>query len=382
MNTVTLQNVDIEHFLTSYWQQKPLLIKGGFTQFTDPIDEHDLAGLAQEADIDSRIISRHNNDWQVHSGPFDDFNAVCQHQWSLLVQGVEKHIPDTQPIVDAFRFLPFWRIDDLMVSYSVPGAGVGPHVDQYDVFIIQGKGTRNWKVGNVGSFESLHPHPKLTQIRAFEPIIDVITEPGDILYIPPGAPHEGIALTPCLNYSVGFRAPQSKRLISSFADYLLDNAAQSDRYSDPQIPTRNQPGELKPQELEKLRSLMKQAIDGEHFNRWCLSFASQALQEHELPFALTCDISDIIKHFTPGVLCEKGPGIKPVYLTPDSNQAHVTFYVEAEEFECTKHDWEHVEYWLNNTAFEISASLSESAKLLLARLIQLGFWCLPDCEFD
>jgi 50S ribosomal protein L16 3-hydroxylase len=218
-----LESLYFEHFIQQYWQKRPLLIKQGLSNFVDPIDQDELAGLAMEDDIDSRIISLSGDKWAVHQGPFEQFDDICQGQWSLLVQGVDRYNELASHLLGAFDFIPSWRIEDLMVSFSVAGGGVGPHLDQYDVFIIQGKGTRRWKVGGPGQYNEISPHPKLKQIDDFVPIIDEVLEAGDILYIPPGCPHEGVALEDCLNYSVGFRAPNQQELLSNFADYGLDN---------------------------------------------------------------------------------------------------------------------------------------------------------------
>ena len=152
----------------------------------------------------------------------------------------------TAALMRPFRELPDWRIDDLMISFSVPGGG-GPHPDQYDVFIIQGTGRRRWRVGEKLQLKQHCPHPDLLQVDPFEAIIDEELEPGDILYIPPGFPHEGYALENAMNYSVGFRAPNTRELISGFADYVLQRELGSTYYSDPDLPPRDHPADVLPQ---------------------------------------------------------------------------------------------------------------------------------------
>ncbi len=208
-------------FLERHWQKRPVVLKRGFTNFIDPLSPDELAGLAMESEIDSRLVSHQDGKWQVSHGPFESYDHLGESNWSLLVQAVNHWHEPTAALMRPFRALPDWRIDDLMISFSVPGGGVGPHLDQYDVFIIQGTGRRRWRVGEKLQMRQHCPHPDLLQVDPFEAIIDEELEPGDILYIPPGFPHEGYALENAMNYSVGFRAPNSRELISGFADYVL-----------------------------------------------------------------------------------------------------------------------------------------------------------------
>ncbi len=208
-------------FLERHWQKRPVVLKRGFSNFIDPLSPDELAGLAMESEIDSRLVSHQDGKWQVSHGPFESYDHLGESNWSLLVQAVNHWHEPTAALMRPFRALPDWRIDDLMISFSVPGGGVGPHLDQYDVFIIQGTGRRRWRVGEKLQMRQHCPHPDLLQVEPFEAIIDEELEPGDILYIPPGFPHEGYALENAMNYSVGFRAPNSRELISGFADYVL-----------------------------------------------------------------------------------------------------------------------------------------------------------------
>lgn len=186
MHTIAWDKLTPELFLQEYWQTKPLLIKGGFASFTDTIDANELAGLAMESHIESRIVSHDgNSNWQVKHGPFEDFADLGEDNWTLLVQAVNNWSSETDSLINAFNFIPRWRIDDVMVSFSTPGGGVGPHLDQYDVFIIQGSGQRRWQVGLPdNNLQTILPHEDLKQVSAFNAVIDEITEAGDILYIP------------------------------------------------------------------------------------------------------------------------------------------------------------------------------------------------------
>lgn len=272
-----LNLTDPEQFLRDYWQKQPMIIRAAFDGFVDPLDEHELAGLAQEPDIDARLIAWHNQQWQVNQGPIDDFAPLCVGDWTLLVQGVDRHIPEANQLLHAFSFIPAWRLEDLMVSFSVANGGVGPHIDQYDVFILQGKGSRRWRVGAKGQYHDHYPHPKLSQIEDFSAILDEILLPGDMIYIPPGFPHQGIALEPCMNYSVGFRASTQKELLTGLLDYADQHQLFDKRYADPELTATTSRFALQSTEIEKFRELLVESINSEHFSRYLAHALSSPL---------------------------------------------------------------------------------------------------------
>tara|TARA_B100000700_G_C14934252_1_gene803453 strand:+ start:45 stop:1190 length:1146 start_codon:yes stop_codon:yes gene_type:complete len=300
MYQLKINNLCEQEFLNQYWQKKPLLIKQGFTDFQDPIEAEELAGLAMEESIESRIVTNHNNDWQAYQGPFEDFEKLTEQHATLLVQAVDHWHSDAAQLLHPFRFIPNWRIDDLMISYSTPKGGVGPHLDQYDVFIIQGEGKRHWRVGLPDpTLKQFAQNKKLLQVEQFEAVIDCILEPGDILYIPPGCPHEGYAIENALNYSVGFRAPNQQDLFSSFADHVIDTDSGQKRYTDHTLALRDSKGELLQSETDKVKTLMQALLNNDElFKHWLGNTLSQA--KHEMDLApleepITCDqMSDFI----------------------------------------------------------------------------------------
>ncbi|MDP5145403.1 cupin domain-containing protein [Shewanella sp. ULN5] len=222
---------DTQAFIKQYWQQTPVVLTQAFADFVDPIAADELAGLACEEEISSRIVVTKDNQWDVIQGPFEDYDAYGETKWQLLVQAVNHWYPDSQPLVDAFRFLPDWRFDDLMVSFATPEGGVGPHIDNYDVFIIQGEGERRWKVGDKGNHQRRGGDATSPLVDDFEPIIDVVLKKGDVLYIPPGYPHCGETLSLALSYSIGFRAPSQQELLTQLADSLIDNNSGHKRFT-------------------------------------------------------------------------------------------------------------------------------------------------------
>lgn len=300
MYQLKINNLCEQEFLNQYWQKKPLLIKQGFTDFQDPIEAEELAGLAMEESIESRIVTNHNNDWQAYQGPFEDFEKLTEQHATLLVQAVDHWHSDAAQLLQPFRFIPNWRIDDLMISYSTPKGGVGPHLDQYDVFIIQGQGKRHWRVGLPDpTLKQFAQNKKLLQVEQFEAVIDCILEPGDILYIPPGCPHEGYAIENALNYSVGFRAPNQQDLFSSFADHVIDTDSGQKRYTDHTLALRDSIGELLQSETDKVKTLMQALLNNDElFKHWLGNTLSQA--KHEMDLApleepITCEqMSDFI----------------------------------------------------------------------------------------
>lgn len=282
MYQLNLGELSLADFMQQYWQKQPLLIKQGFKNFQDPLSADELAGLALEDEVESRLVECRNGNWQLETGPFEDFNRYGDKDWTILVQAVDHWHPPAAELIEPFRFIPNWRIDDLMVSFSTPGGGVGPHLDQYDVFIIQGEGKRHWRVGMPdASLKQFCPHPRLLQVTPFTACIDVIMEPGDILYIPPGCPHEGISLENSLNYSVGFRAPAQKDLLTGLADYLLDNDITGKRFSDPDRTLSNNIGAISEQDLDQVQQLLVQLVsDRNALPQWFGQYITQA--KHEL----------------------------------------------------------------------------------------------------
>lgn len=257
-----------EQFLREYWQKKPLVIRQGFPNFTDPLEPEELAGLACEDEVDSRIVLEKGGKipWEVRHGPFKEkhFTKLPETHWTVLVQRVDHYLPAVTRLLDAFRFIPNWRLDDIMISYAAPQGGVGPHVDNYDVFLIQGKGRRHWRVGAaVGEEAEICPNEEIRQVKPFEALIDTILEPGDILYIPPRFPHDGVALEACMTYSVGFRAPSQQDLCKAFVAALEADFDETVRYSDPDLTLQRCPGEIKPEALRRAHQLVLDAVKSE-----------------------------------------------------------------------------------------------------------------------
>ncbi|MFD0738053.1 JmjC domain-containing protein [Lysobacter koreensis] len=241
-------------FLRDYWQKKPLLIRNAFPGFVSPIEPEDLAGLACEEAALSRLVTLERastpegrDRWLLQHGPFEEamFPGMPHQDWTLLVQDVDKWDADIAVLLEAFAFLPRWRIDDVMVSFAAPGGSVGAHVDQYDVFLLQAQGHRRWQVDAA-------PNPplefrddvELKLLREFHPSHDWVLGPGDMLYLPPGVPHHGVAEDACLTFSIGMRAPSAAELLGDFVDTLSADADEALRYRDPDLAPARDAGEI------------------------------------------------------------------------------------------------------------------------------------------
>lgn len=262
-----------EEFLRDYWQKKPLLIRQAFPDFESPLSADELAGLSLEEEIESRIVLEHGaTPWELRRGPFteQDFRSLPERDWTLLVQAVDQFIPEAAALLREFRFLPSWRVDDLMVSYAAPGGSVGPHFDNYDVFLLQTYGRRRWKVGQMCSAESpLLAHPDLRILSQFELQEEWVLEPGDMLYLPPRLAHYGIAEDECMTWSVGFRAPSHAEILTHFTDFLSQYLSDEQRYSDADIARPTDPAQIDEQTVERLQQLILDAVqDREALGTW------------------------------------------------------------------------------------------------------------------
>ncbi|MCU0766902.1 MAG: cupin domain-containing protein [Gammaproteobacteria bacterium] len=230
--------VTAESFLQFFWQRRPLLMRGALPGIASPISPEELAGLACETGVESRLVrqqSRGRPRWKVSHGPFRaaTFRKLPPTHWTLLVQDVDKLVPSVTRLLERFRFLPDWRVDDVMVSYAVDQGSVGPHWDEYDVFLIQARGRRRWQIANARpSPDNVLPDEELRIMARFEPDEEWVLEPGDVLYLPPGVPHWGVAVGDCVTCSVGYRAPSHRELASSWFEHVLEGVADDAYYRD------------------------------------------------------------------------------------------------------------------------------------------------------
>ena len=279
-----LGGITAREFLRDYWQKKPLLIRQAIPDFESPIDADELAGLALEEEVESRLVIEHGErPWELRRGPFaeDAFSTLPEREWTLLVQAVDQFVPEVAELLEQFRFLPSWRIDDVMISFAAPGGSVGPHFDNYDVFLLQGHGKRHWQIGQMCDSESkLLEHADLRILADFQATDEWTLEPGDMLYLPPRLAHCGVAVDDCLTYSVGFRAPSAAEVLTHFTDFLSQYLPDEDRYTDADAQPVSDPHQIQHDALGRLKSLLTEHMSDE---RMLLTWFGQFMTEPRYP---------------------------------------------------------------------------------------------------
>ena len=247
----------VAQFLSRNWQKRPLLVRKAIPDFKAVAQADELFRLATDDAVESRLVSRRRSAWSVAHGPFrtSDFRRMPAADWTLLVQGLNLHNTAADRLLRQFSFIPYARLDDVMASYAVQGGGVGPHTDSYDVFLVQGLGQRLWRIGRARNTE-LVPGIELRILKHFEPEEEYLLECGDLLYLPPGWAHDGIALDDCLTYSIGFRAPARRELAAEFLTRYAERLDIPGLYRDPDLRTQSQPSAIPAAMVERTAELL------------------------------------------------------------------------------------------------------------------------------
>ena len=231
-------------FLSEYWHKKPLLVRNAIPEFKGLLSPADMLELACRKDVESRLV-RGGKHWHLGYGPFKpaDYKKLPRRDWTVLVQSIDHQLASGADLLEQFTFIPRARLDDLMVSYAVPGGGVGPHFDSYDVFLLQGMGHRRWRISAQENLDLIEGLP-LRILSHFEPEEEYVLGPGDMLYLPPKYAHDGIAEDECMTYSIGFRAPTFQELGEHFLNFMHDELDLPGRYADPDLPTQKHSAEI------------------------------------------------------------------------------------------------------------------------------------------
>lgn len=318
-----LGGLTAREFMRDYWQKKPLLVRQAFPDFESPIDADELAGLALEEEVESRLILEHGErPWEMRRGPFEEdaFSQLPARDWTLLVQAVDQFVPEVGELLEHFRFLPSWRIDDVMISFAAPGGSVGPHFDNYDVFLLQGQGKRNWKIGQVCDSDSpLIEHSDLRILADFEQSDEWTLEPGDMLYLPPRLAHYGIAEDDCMTYSVGFRAPSAAEVLTHFTDFLSQFLPDEDRYSDADAKPVSDPHQIQHDALDRLKNLLTEHMGDE---RLLLTWFGQFMTEPRYPELVSGEQlseEELIDSLEQGAILIRNPSARLAWSEVDDN---------------------------------------------------------------
>lgn len=344
----TIPNRD--EFLKEYWQKKPLLLRGIFPEALDLLDPNELAGLSCLQEADSRIVRSLQAEpfWAVDHGPFKEeaFSVLGESNWTLLVQNVERYFPHLLSLHEPFRFLPNWRFDDIMVSFAATGGTVGPHTDRYDVFLVQGMGERTWHLG--GKLEDpncpLLPLDDIKVLAEFNPDISVQLEAGDVLYVPPHLAHFGVANSPCMTYSIGFRAPSLAGLFYRYAcDLLSCQDGEGALFQDGSGSEKDNPGVISQKTIECLSTELQNFLkDTKALSRSFGRFLSEPKHDSHLADSHRVD------RLTPSKredqfkkkqeILELAPLVKAsaerylYYADPKCHEEGVFLFVEGDEF--------------------------------------------------
>lgn len=257
MDRTLLGGLTPSTFLKRHWQKQPLLVRGAIAGFKDSLNLRKLIALSRNDGCEARLIVSTNGKHEVLFGPFAPgiFHDLPETNWTLLVQGVNHACHKARELLYRFAFLPYARLDDVMVSYAAPGGGVGPHFDSYDVFLLQGQGRRRWQVGSQSDLE-LIPDSELKILQRFQPEGSCVLSSGDMLYLPPRFAHNGVALSACVTYSIGFRAPNFEELKTHFLAYLDDDLYLEGQYQDPHLQPTAQPAQLSNDMIDQVAGAM------------------------------------------------------------------------------------------------------------------------------
>lgn len=373
-----------QQFLTQYWQKKPLLIRQAWEQIDAVLNADELAGLACEQDVESRLIQEYGEKgpWQVLHGPFTeaDFTSLPETHWTLLVQDVDKHVPQLADIMTKFNFIPDWRRDDLMVSYAPEGGSVGPHTDGYDVFLLQAQGTRRWQISQEPQTEAeFIDGLDLKILNTFEADDEWELQPGDMLYLPPHFAHHGVALNNCMTFSIGFRAPTQLELLDAFMHSLMARETGQLRYRDPGLQVCDDDKYIDIAALRRFKQSLLNCI--EHADEVLMDAVGRLLTETKPSLELLADelISDsedfsLSEHFAQGEQLQRNPYIRVAWSENDDN---IQLFTAGESFKADKAS--RAVITLLTGAEPIQASQwqqiqAAQATALLQDLISIGCW--------
>lgn len=357
-------------FLSEYWQRQPLLIRNAFADFSSPLGADDLGGLACEDHALSRLVTHDpgNDVWTLRSGPFKeaDFAALPDANWTLLVQDVDKWDADVAALLPRFDFLPSWRLDDVMVSYAEDGGSVGAHVDQYDVFLLQGQGRRRWQIStDPDAPRNFREDAELKLLRDFTPTHEWLLEPGDMLYLPPGIPHHGKAMGPCLTFSFGMRAPSVAEMVADFAGHLAECLPEELRYSDAGIGPSTAAGEINDAAIERVERALRDALkaDALPLRRWFGTYITRYRAAHEaVPRAKPMSAHELQRRIDAGASLEFNPWSRFAWSREGSN---TLVFVSGESLACPRKLAERLCQRKALDAADLMAFLPDSIQVLL-----------------
>ena len=337
-NMLHFQHISLEVFLNEYWQKKPLVIRKALPNFISPLSPDELAGLALEEEVESRIVLEKPTEtigWQLNRGPFKekDFKNLPKSHWTLLVQGVDRLITEVSELLEHFDFIPQWRVDDVMISYASKYGSVGPHYDNYDVFLFQALGQREWSLTSKScNPENYIPNLELRIMREFETEEQFVLEEGDVLYLPPHIGHHGISLSEdCMTYSFGYRSYTGQELLDSLGDYVSEKSLFTPLYKDPNWANLKNTSQIPAQAWQQAQNLLNEVISNEEIMKsWFACFATRLDQhaEQQLPEPLDEDddvnLTGFLEELDEGLGLERDSCCRFAYV--DTNSLFINGY--------------------------------------------------------
>ncbi|MFP3873781.1 MAG: JmjC domain-containing protein [Thiohalophilus sp.] len=375
-------------FLQNYWQQRPLLIRQAFPDYDPPLSADELAGLACEDDIESRLVLEKDGPvpWHLENGPFTPqrFAELPRSHWTLLVQDVDKYIPAAAELLQAFRFIPDWRVDDIMISYAVDQGSVGPHVDNYDVFLLQTSGRRRWQINTQASAaDNFIPDIALHILQRFEAEQEWLLEPGDMLYLPPGVAHHGIAEGECMTLSVGFRAPSYAQLIGSFADDYVEQQTSQRFYTDPGRALPDHPAHLDGESLRELREILRlRFLSDAQLNEWLGRLLTEAKQaDAVLPLESPLDRHAVERTLAQQSVLVRNPWARLIYT---DEEQHLILFAAGHSLPVARELFEPIRWLCDHEVYNLSSvphwQTDPAFTGLLRELINLGVILIDEAD--
>lgn len=382
MNTLPLGDVSLETFLAEYWQKKPLLIRQALPNVKPPIGADELAGLACEEEVESRLIihDAEADHWELTHGPFVDatFSELPAMHWTLLVQAVDHWVPAAADFLAQFYFIPSWRVDDLMISYSGDQGGVGPHYDNYDVFLVQVSGRRQWEVGGLYDESSpCRPDTPVKILTEWEPEQRWILEPGDLLYVPPRVGHRGVAVgEDCMTCSVGFRAPSHRDILLDFPEYIGETLSEEVRYADPDLVLQTNPGEIRVEAVNNVQKILRQYVDDQDsLAQWFGRYMTSPKYAEDEPVQEAYVLEDVQTHVASGGTLIKNEGSRFAFQQLGKD---LWLFVDGRQYTCSQAMTELVKTLCANRTFRKILGQSEEQDSLILNLLNQGSLYLSD----
>lgn len=329
-------HIGLDGFLRDYWQRRPLLMRQAIDPNRLSLPAEELAGLACEAEIESRLITGPDPQWQVRAGPFDEavFASLPDHHWTLLVQDVDKYRTDVAALLDAFLFIPDWRLDDIMISYAEDGGGVGPHTDQYDVFLVQGQGQRRWRISSQAyAAQDLVEDCPLRVLKHFETEEDWVLNPGDVLYLPPGVAHWGTAIGACMTWSVGMRGAPDHDLAAAWLEHR-QHFTPAQLMTDHAAEQTGPAAQVLSADIAQSQQLIGAALDTKHpdYARWLGAYLTEPKPGFEfVPEPGALDIAELKAYLEAGGTLIRHPWVRLAYL-PDIDPPRLCWQGQCQTF--------------------------------------------------